>query len=228
MIRTVLVDIDNTILDFTKGERKAIALTFAELGLRFAPRYAQWYHDLNVALWARYDKGELPIETVLKSRFEQLFKMLGWSVNTPADMDSIYEKHLCAQHDYVHGAKGFLERLRSKYKVYAVSNGREEVQVRRLKESGLDKLIDGCFTSQRVGYHKPQVEFFDYVASHIPQYDPTATVLIGDSLTSDIQGGKNAGVKTIWFNRESLTLVGEAPDFESTDFHAIEDYIDSL
>lgn len=227
MIRTVLLDIDDTILDFTGGERKALETSFAQHGLPYQTTYVDYYHAINVGWWARYDKGEVGIDRVIVERFVDLFSRIG--VPMPLDFGRSYEANLAAQHDFIRGAKGFVERLKTTYAVYAVSNGRNNVQLRRLAESGLDKMVDGVFTSETVGYHKPEKEFFDYVAQHIEGFCPQQTVLVGDSLTSDIIGGIAYGLKTVWFNRThrapSPTL---QPDAILDDYREIEAFIRSL
>jgi len=164
---------------------------------------------------------------VVVERFVDLFRRLGKPM--PLQFAGVYEENLRAQHAFIRGAKGFLDRLRASFGVYAVSNGRTSVQERRLRESGLDKLIDGVFVSETIGYHKPQPEYFEVIARSIEGYSPLTTVIVGDSLTSDIAGGKAAGLHTVWYNRFAKPFTGDAvPDFTSDDFRLIERYIRSL
>lgn len=227
MITTVLIDVDDTLLDFTLGERIALRLSFEQLSLPFDPVYASIYHDVNETWWRRYDMGEATIQQVLIERFVDLFRRIGRPM--PLQFAGIYEENLRAQHAFVLGAKGFLSRLRAAYRVYAVSNGRASVQERRLCESGLDRMVDGVFVSETIGFHKPQPQFFEYIAQSVDGYSPATTVIVGDSLSSDIAGGVAAGIRTVWYNRFHKPLVGDSvPDFTSDDFHAIERYIASL
>lgn len=227
MITTVLLDVDDTLLDFTLGERMALRLAFEQLHVPFDPVYASVYHDVNEYWWRRYDRGEVTLQQVVVERFVELFRRIGKPM--PLQFAGVYEENLRAQHAYIRGAKGFLNRLRATYKVYAVSNGRTAVQERRLRESGLDKLLEGVFVSESMGYHKPQPQYFEAVAAQIEGYSPLTTVIVGDSLSSDIAGGKAAGIRTVWYNRMRKPLTGDAvPDFTSDDFHQIERYIRSL
>ena len=227
MITTVLLDVDDTLLDFTLGERVALRLAFEQRGLPFDPVYASIYHELNEMWWRRYDVGEATMQQVVVERFVDLFRRIGRPM--PLQFPSVYEENLRAQHAFIRGAKGFLTRLRAAYRVYAVSNGRTAVQERRLRESGLDRLLEGVFVSESMGYHKPQPQYFEAIARSIEGYSPSTTVIVGDSLSSDVAGGKAAGIHTVWYNRFHKPLVGDnVPDFTSDDFHAIEQYIRSL
>lgn len=227
MITTLLLDIDDTLLDFTLGERIALQLTFQHFSLPFDPLYAGMYHDINAAWWHRYDLGEVTVSQVVVERFVDLFHRLARPM--PLNFASVYEANLRDQHAFIRGAKGFLQRMRRRYKLYAVSNGRTVVQQKRLAESGLDQMLDGVFVSETLGCHKPEPRFFECIAQALPDYRPSTTVLVGNSLSSDIAGGIAAGIRTVWYNREHLPLTGDIrPDFESDDFHEIENYINAL
>lgn len=227
MIDTVLLDIDDTLLDFTLGERTALAQSFVYYNLPFRGAYVDIYHAINARWWARYDRGEVPIATVILQRFVELFSVIGLPM--PLDFGRTYEQNLANQHAFIRGAKGFLQRLRPHYGLWAVSNGRNSVQFNRLRLSGLSRMLDGVFTSESVGYHKPEAGFFDYVAAHIAGYAPARTVLVGDSLTSDIAGGLAAGVHTVWFNRTNRPADGAIQPHATFDnYRDIEDYIATL
>lgn len=227
MIDVVLVDIDDTVLDFTLGERTALQLAFEAHHVPYDPVYASVYHEVNAYWWRRFDQGEVSMAQVVVERFVDLFARIGKPM--PLSFAKTYEENLRNQHAFIRGAKGFLQRLGKDYRLYAVSNGRTSVQRKRLQESGLDKLIDGVFVSEEMGCHKPEKAYFDAVAAHIEGYDPARTVLVGDSLSSDILGGANAGVRTVWYNRYHRPLAGDVvPDYTSDDFHQIEAYIRGL
>ncbi len=227
MIRTVLVDIDDTLLDFTLGERMALQQAFLQARIPYDALYASIYHDVNQSWWRRYDRGEVTVNRVVIERFVELFRRIGKPM--PLNFAMLYEENLRRQHAFIRGAKGFLQRVGRDFGVYAVSNGRTVVQRQRLADSGLDRMIDGVFISEEMGYHKPQKEYFDVVAASIEGYLPTTTVIVGDSLSSDIAGGHVAGIHTVWYNRNHAPLTGGvAPDYETDDFHQIEAYIRSL
>ena len=100
----------------------------------------------------------------------------------------------------IDGALELCQRLHGKFKMYIVTNGQKEIQKSRLFPSPLFKYFDECFISEDVGYEKPSVKYFDAVIKNIPDYDPQKAIIIGDSLTSDMQGGINIGIDTCWYN----------------------------
>jgi 2-haloacid dehalogenase len=100
----------------------------------------------------------------------------------------------------IDGALEMCERLSKKYKMYIVTNGQKYIQHNRLFPSPLFKYFDDCFISEDVGYEKPHIKYFEHVANAIPDFDPEKAIVIGDSLTSDMQGGINAGIDTCWYN----------------------------
>ncbi len=204
MITTLLLDIDDTLLDFTKGERRALAKTFARFGLAYRPSVAQTYHEINVGWWARYDRGEVPIEAVLQGRFDDFFAVMG--MDCPDNFEAVFEENLRNQHAFVAGAKRFVKRMRKRYRLCAVSNGRIAVQQKRLLESGLDKLLDRAIVSEEAGFHKPEKGFFDYMVKALGDVDCNKCVLIGDSLTGDMASGVTFGCRTVWFNRDANPL----------------------
>ena len=227
MIDILLVDVDDTLLDFTLGERMALRAAFEAAHLSYDPMYASVYHEVNASWWYRFNLGEVTLNQVVIERFVELFRRIGKPM--PLNFAMLYESNLREQHAFIRGAKGFLQRMRRDCRIYLVSNGRTEVQRKRFADSGLDKMVDGVFISQEMGVHKPEKAYFDLVAAAIEGYSAARTVLIGDSLSGDIAGGLCAGVRTVWYNREHRPLEGDAvPDYISDDFHQIEQYVRSL
>ena len=104
------------------------------------------------------------------------------------------------QHFFIDEAPELVAYLYEKYDLYIVTNGVTETQHRRIKESGLEKYLKKIFVSEETGYQKPMKEYFEYCFQRIPMLDKEKTIIIGDSLSSDIAGGNNAGIDTCWFN----------------------------
>lgn len=199
MVKYVLLDIDDTLLDFKKAEAIAIRKTFSTMGIAVDDALIARYSEINMAQWERLERGELTREQVLVTRFDILFEEMG--MNIPSEMaQATYEYLLGIGHYFIDGAEELLEALYGKYKLYVVSNGTANVQDRRLKSAGIGKYFEKIFISERVGHNKPSKEFFDAALSQIEDFDRDSAVLVGDSLTSDILGGINAGIKTCWFN----------------------------
>ena len=206
MIRYVLFDVDDTLLDFGKAEAAAIRKTFERIGIPVTDELIRRYSEINAQQWSRFEKGEITREKLLTERFDILFSELG--INVPSEMaQASYEYLLGIGHYFVDGAEELLEALKDKYELYIVSNGNASVQDRRLKSAGIIPYFKDIFISERVGFTQPSAEFFDACVEHIPAFAKGRASIVGDRLSSDILGGINAGVKTCWFNPR-----GDAPD----------------
>ena len=199
MIRYVLFDVDDTLLDFGKAEAAAIRKTFERIGIPVTDELIRRYSEINAQQWSRFEKGEITREKLLTERFDILFSELG--INVPSEMaQASYEYLLGIGHYFVDGAEELLEALKDKYELYIVSNGNASVQDRRLKSAGIIPYFKDIFISERVGFNKPSAEFFEACFERIPGFEKDKAVIVGDRLSSDILGGINAGVKTCWFN----------------------------
>ena len=193
----LFLDLDDTILDFHKAERLAISRTFRSFGLEPTDQVLERYHVINRQHWERLERGELTRDQVLTGRFQMLFEELG----IPAQPQAVakgYEHNLGLGHYFLPGAKEALDTLRGKYRLFLASNGTASVQHSRLTSAGLYPYFEEVFVSQALGANKPSRAFFDACAARIPGYDPRKALMVGDSLTSDILGGINAGMKTCW------------------------------
>ena len=138
-------------------------------------------------------------DELLYTRFGIFFKQEG--INADGTLaENIYRKYLEEGHETVAGARELLEDLGKRYEIYVVTNGLAQTQVRRMRESGLDRLVRNTFISEQLGANKPEKAFFDACRAFLPDVAADECVMIGDSLTADITGGKNAGMKTIWYN----------------------------
>lgn len=214
MIKHVLLDIDDTILDFKKAEAIAIRKTFQHIGIPVDDALIKRYSEINQLQWERLERGELTREQVLVERFDILFEELG--VNAPSEMaQATYEYLLGIGHYFIDGAEEMLKSLYGKYELYVVSNGTANVQDRRMRSADIVKYFKGIFISERVGFNKPSKEFFDAAFAEMDGFDPACAILVGDSLTSDILGGKNAGIKTCWYNPKGKPPRADiVPDYE--------------
>ncbi len=199
MIKFVFLDLDDTLLDFHKAERIAIRATFDELGVPSDDKTLARYSEINRASWERLERGEWCREEVLVNRFRILFDELGVTAD-PTAARFMYEDKLCIGHYFYTGAEELLDNLYGKYKLYITSNGTARVQDSRISSANIARYFDAIFISQRVGADKPSSEFFRVVFENIEGFSKGQAVIVGDSLTSDILGGINAGIKTVYFN----------------------------
>lgn len=203
MIRNVLFDLDDTLFDFHKAEKIALTKTLVHFGIDPTEETLALYSTINAAHWKRLELGEISREEVKVGRYRELFKTIGVECD-PVKATAYYESMLAIGHYFMPGAPELLEELYGKYRLYIVSNGTAKVQEGRIGSSGIAKYMDGIFISQVLGANKPDKQFFDICFAEIPDFSLSETVIIGDSLSSDIKGGTNAGITTVWFNPKGI------------------------
>ena len=203
MIRNVLFDLDDTLFDFHKAEKIALTKTLVHFGIDPTEETLALYSTINAAQWKRLELGEISREEVKGGRYRELFKTIGGECD-PVKATAYYESMLAIGHYFMPGAPELLEELYRKYRLYIVSNGTAKVQEGRIGSSGIAKYMDGIFISQILGANKPDKQFFDICFAEIPDFSLSETVIIGDSLSSDIKGGINAGITTVWFNPKRI------------------------
>ena len=215
MIKTVFLDLDDTILDFQKGEGMALRKAFGIMGIPCDDAIIQRYLQINFDCWRALERGELTREEVLVGIFERLFAELGFD-NSPSDAQELYQGLLAGEHDFLPGGKEMLDSLYSsgKYKLYLATNGIPEVQYPRIAGSGIGEYFEKIFISYEIGYPKPRREFFEGCFKQIEDFKYEEAIIVGDSLTSDIKGGINAGIKTCHYNPLDKTYGEIIPDYK--------------
>lgn len=199
MIEFLFLDLDDTILDFKKAEYIAIDKTIADFGVEPTEEVRHRYHIINKWHWEQLELGKLTRAEVLENRFKVLFSELGVEVDAEK-VARTYEKNLGTGHWFLPGAEEAVDALSKKYRLFLASNGTASVQKGRMTSANLYRFFETVFVSQEIGYNKPAKAYFDACFSRIPDFDPAKCLMVGDSLTSDILGGINAGIKTVWVN----------------------------
>ena len=199
MIEFLFLDLDDTILDFHKAERIALANTIREFGVEPTEEVLSRYHDINKWHWEQLELGRLTRAQVLTGRFRMLLAEQNIDAD-PVAVQAGYEKNLSIGHYFLPGAEETVDALSKKYRLFLASNGTASVQRGRMTSANLYRFFEIVFVSQEIGHNKPAKEFFDACFARIPNFDPEKAMIVGDSLTSDIRGGNNAGIKTCWVN----------------------------
>ena len=228
MIRTILFDLDDTLLDFKASEAEALRYTLKTLGLEPTDEIVSRYSVINQAQWELLEKKLLTRAQVLVRRFEILFSEYGIRCDAQTAQD-MYHHRLSQGHYFIDGAVELLENLYQKYDLYIVSNGTGVVQDGRIKSSGVAKYFKDIFISERMGANKPDPVFFENCFKRISGFNKDESVIIGDSLTSDIRGGNNVQLRTCWFNPHHLPMKeGIYPDYEVASLAEIPALIEKL
>lgn len=223
MIQTLLWDLDGTLLDFHAAESAAIKSLFEAFSLGSCSEdMIRRYSQINESYWQRLERNELTKPQVLVGRFEQFFQEIGVPQTLAPEFNRQYQLRLGDTIVYRDDSVGIVKKLRGKVSQYIVSNGTSIAQNKKLLLSGLGKLMDGVFLSEEVGIEKPNRAFFDAVFDVIRPSDLTEVMIIGDSLTSDIQGGNNAGILTCWYNPDQKPApLGYSIDYIIHDLHEV-------
>ena len=210
----LLFDADDTIFDFQACEKEALKLAFDRYNLELNQEIVDIYHRINQELWKKYELGLISRDTVIYSRFALLFQELGIDDDGIAFEDE-YQKLLGKQHFFIDRAEEVVKKLSGHYDLYVVTNGVTETQYSRLRASGIDRYMKKIFVSEETGYQKPMKEYFDYCFARIENFNKDRTLIIGDSLSSDIKGGNNAGIAACWYNPKKLENVTDCiADYE--------------
>lgn len=210
--KILLFDLDDTLLDFGANEADSLTRLFQQHGYTFSEELFQVYNSVNKQLWADYENGKVVLEDVLNSRFSQTMLRLGKVVDG-IEWENQYRELLGNGCQHMEGALEVCQSLSASHRLFVVTNGITRTQIKRLKQSGLYDFFEDIFDSQSIGYQKPSKEFFDYVMSHIKDFNKKEALIIGDSLNTDIKGGLLAGIDTCWMNRTGKKA---SPEIQST------------
>ena len=215
MIEFLFLDLDDTILDFQKAEHIAIRKAIREAGVEPTDEICARYSVINKYCWERLERGEWTREEVLTNRFGLLFEELGVEVDKVVVARN-YERLLGIGHYYLPGAEETVKQvLFGKYRLFLASNGTASVQHGRMTSADLYPYFEQAFVSQEIGHNKPSVAYFNACFARIPGFEKEKCLMVGDSLTSDILGGMNAGIRTVWVNPKGLTAPEHMkPDYE--------------
>ena len=232
MIRAILLDIDNTLLDFDAYVQTALEEGFAQYGLgEYTPQVYQTFLSINGPLWHALERGELTYQELLQVRWNKVFAALGIAFDG-LTFEKYFKGRLFHTAIPEAGAEDLLDRLEGKYILATASNGPYEQQINRLKLAGMFDKCSHHFISEAMGVAKPAKDYFDHCLAKINQTQsipltPQEVLMIGDSLSSDIAGAKNAGMKTCFYDKHKTgDTKGLCPDFTVQTLSEIPDLLD--
>lgn len=219
MFKVILWDVDATLLNFEKAEEAGIRGCFKKYNLgECTDEMLEAYKVINRGYWQMMERGEIEKPVLLVKRFEDFLNAYGLDSSVAAGFNELYQILLGDTVVFYDHALEVVQALKGKVLQCAVTNGTKVAQDRKLRNSGLDKEFDHIFISEVVGIEKPNKGFFDAVFAEIGEFPRDEVLIVGDSLTSDIRGGVNAGIKTGWFNPKGVENTGDLkPDYEITD-----------
>lgn len=228
MYKFLFLDLDETILDFHKAESVAVSKVFASHGVAPTEETIALYSRVNIQYWERLERKEITRDEVKVGRFAETFRRLGKDVD-PEECAREYESLLAIGHYFLPGAEEAVHSLAKKYRLFLASNGTASVQDGRMTSAGLYPYFEQCFISEEIGANKPSPEYFRAAFARIPGFEPKYALIVGDSLTSDIRGGNNAGIDTCWVNPKGAPRRPDIHvDYEITALSELEGLLDSL
>lgn len=222
----LLFDLDHTLLDFDAAEDIALSQLLKEEGVVDIQAYKDYYVPMNKSLWKDLEQKKITKSELINTRFTKLFAHFGVEKDG-AYLAERYQFFLSKQGQTFPGVEDLLKKLISKgYKLYAATNGITYIQTGRLEQSGIAPFFKEIFISEQLHIQKPDAEFYEKIGARIPNFDKNQTLMIGDSLSADIQGGNNAGIDTIWYNPHHLENHTQAqPTYE---VHSYQDLLNCL
>lgn len=219
----VLIDADNTVLDFDAAERRALTDTLSEYGLPCDAAACDVYHKVNRELWAALAKGELTRARLFAIRFSKFMQALGVPDEGKAkEINDRYEEQLATHADLIPGALEALAELSEVATLAMVTNGAYAVQQARIDASGVGRYLDGVYISEKIGAAKPSAKLFEAALRDLGITSRERVLMVGDDLLADIKGGQNAGLDTCWFNPENEeNAAGVVPKFTVTSYEEL-------
>ena len=225
----LLFDLDHTLLDFDTAEDVALTQLLKEEGVEDIQAYKDYYIPMNKALWKDLELKKIRKQELVNTRFSKLFSHFG------IEKDGVYlaeryQFYLAQQGQVFSGAMELLDNLIDRgYELYAATNGITAIQTGRLAQSGLAPYFNQVFISEQLQTQKPDAEFYEKIGARIPNFNKNHALMIGDSLSADIQGGNNAGIDTIWYNPHHLKNKSLAqPTYEIDSYQALLELLDKL
>ena len=225
----LLFDLDHTLLDFDAAEDIALSQLLKEEGVVDIQAYKDYYVPMNKALWKDLEQKKITKAELINTRFAKLFAHFGIEKDG-AYLAERYQFFLSKQGQTFPGVEDLLKKLISKgYELYAATNGITYIQTGRLEQSGIAPYFKEIFISEQLHTQKPDAEFYEKIGARIPNFNKNQTLMIGDSLSADIQGGNNAGIDTIWYNPHHLENKTQAqPTYEVDSYQALLDCLGLL
>lgn len=233
---TVLWDVDGTLLNFLKSQEFALKKAFSDYQLTITEDIVSLYSEINDSYWKRFEQGEIAKQEVLYGRFESLFQALLERAETEKDdvllkighipikkFQQAYQTYLGSVYFYQDDSLELCKKLQKDFKQYIVTNGVEWSQRNKLQLAGFTELMEDIFISEVIGVPKPDKRFFEACFQQIPDFSRERTIIIGDSLSSDMSGGNQAQIATCWYNPGNLPKKGNVRiDYEIRNLWEVE------
>ncbi|WP_242221595.1 YjjG family noncanonical pyrimidine nucleotidase [Bacillus cereus group sp. BfR-BA-01380] len=211
----IIFDADETLFDFKKSEKDALKKTMLACNIEYDESYhLEVYKDINTAIWKELEDGRITQKKLSIERFKRLSNKLNTEFNE-VEFAQLYMKHLSHASFLYDESITLVESLHQEYRLSIITNGLKDVQDNRIRKSTIAKYFEDIVVSEDVKVSKPDSKIFEHALNNIKHTDKSKVLMVGDSLTSDIQGGINFGIDTCWFNPNKIINTSElTPTYE--------------
>lgn len=228
MYKHILLDLDDTILDFNASETFAFQKVAEDLGVTYSETLLDHYKIYNQSLWQKIEKNELTKAELMTQRFPGFFSQYGIHNLIGQEIDDLFRDYLATGAHVVPGAQQLLIDLKKAGKqVYAASNGIYTTQISRLEQANLIEYFDELFISEKLGYNKPHAGFFEQVFKQLEPASFDSSIMVGDSLSSDIKGANAVKLPVVWFNPNNISAPKDLTiDYQISDLTHLYDILD--
>ncbi len=222
----IIFDADDTLFDFRKSERDAFKNAMVEFNIEYDENYhLKIYSDINTAIWKEFEDGLITQKELKVERFKRLSDKLNIDFDE-VEFAKSYMKHLSFASFLYDDSMNLIESLHKNYRLSIITNGLTEVQDNRIRKSAIAKYFENIVISEEVQVSKPDPKIFELTLNNMKYTDKSKILMVGDSLTSDIQGGINFGIDTCWFNPDKITnKTGMKPNYEISNLMDLKDIL---
>ncbi len=222
----ILFDADETLFDFKKSERHAFKNTMSEFIIDYDENHhLKIYHDINATIWKEFEEGLITQQQLKVERFKRLSDSLNIKFDE-IEFAKSYMNYLANASFLYDDSIDLVESLHKDFKLSIVTNGLKDVQNNRIRKSIIAKYFDDIVVSEEVMVAKPDPKIFEHALNNINHTDKGNVLIVGDSLTSDIQGGINFGIDTCWFNPNKIVnKTGIKPTYEISNLMDLKDIV---
>jgi 2-haloacid dehalogenase len=223
----IIFDADETLFDFKKSEREAFKNAMIEFDIEYDENHhLKIYQGINTAIWKEFEEGLITQEKLKVERFKRLSDKLDAGFDE-TEFAKSYMKHLANASFLYDDSMGLVESLHKDYRLTIVTNGLHDVQDKRIRKSVIAKYFQDVVVSEEILIAKPDPRIFEHALNNINHTDKSKVLMVGDSLTSDIQGGINFGVDTCWYNPNKIVnKTAIKPTYEISSLMELKDILE--
>ncbi len=224
----IIFDADETLFDFKKSERIALEKAMLDFDIDYDDNYhLKIYQGINTAIWKEFEDGLITQKDLKLERFKRLSKRLHAGFDE-VEFSKSYMNHLSYASYLFDESIDLIENLHKEYRLTIVTNGLKDVQDIRVRKSTIAEYFEDIVVSEEVEFSKPDPRIFEHALNNLKHVDKSKVLIVGDSLTSDVQGGINAGIDTCWYNPNKLVNeTGIKPTYEIYHLMELKDILEN-